>query len=225
MSFIKTVQIVSITTSLIASGGIATLSLFDVPELQSQPASRSLPMTRWLFSRGSHIFPSASFVSSAGFAILAYVSLPLVARGQSITAAITQLLKFASNSPKVNGYIAASALTLSIAPFTTIAMIPTNFRLIELNEKKGGSRSEKTARESSQSAGSGSRSAEDSVDGKNQPNQFTDLSGPQTQTREETSSSEDEEVKQLIGRFGALNACRAVLMGVGGIVGLFAALA
>lgn len=56
----QAVQVSSIATSLIAAGGIASLSLFDVPELASQPADRALPQIRWLFSRGSHIFPQAA---------------------------------------------------------------------------------------------------------------------------------------------------------------------
>lgn len=54
------IQTLSISVSLYAGGGIAALSLFDVPELQSQPADRSLPMIRFLFSRGGHIFPQAA---------------------------------------------------------------------------------------------------------------------------------------------------------------------
>ena len=54
------IQTLSVSVSLLAAGGIAGLSLFDVPELQSQPADRALPQIRWLFSRGSHIFPQAS---------------------------------------------------------------------------------------------------------------------------------------------------------------------
>lgn len=54
------IQTLSISVSLYAGGGIAALSIFDVPELQSQPADRSLPMTRWLYSRGGHIFPQAA---------------------------------------------------------------------------------------------------------------------------------------------------------------------
>nr|POE62882.1 hypothetical protein CFP56_03785 [Quercus suber] len=54
------VQTLSITIALAASGSIAALSVFDLQELKSQPAERSLPMLRWLFSRGSHIYPPAS---------------------------------------------------------------------------------------------------------------------------------------------------------------------
>ena len=54
------VQALSISIALAGAGGIAALSLFDIPEIRSQPADRALPMIRWLFSRGSHIFPQAS---------------------------------------------------------------------------------------------------------------------------------------------------------------------
>ena len=63
-----------ISTSLIAAGGIAALSLFDIPELRAQPASRSLPSTRWLFSRGSHIFPTAAYICTGSFGYLAYIA-------------------------------------------------------------------------------------------------------------------------------------------------------
>ncbi|ORY07934.1 hypothetical protein BCR34DRAFT_16188 [Clohesyomyces aquaticus] len=56
----QALQIIGVSTALMASGGIACLSLFDIPLLSSQPASRSLPQIRWLFSRGSHIFPAAT---------------------------------------------------------------------------------------------------------------------------------------------------------------------
>lgn len=209
-------QSLSIATSLVAAGGIATLSLFDVPELQSQPASRSLPSVRWLFSRGSHIFPAASGISAAGFTYLAYAALP--ARSKTML----QLLRLTTNHWKVNGYLLAAVLCFSIGPFTGYAMVPTNFRLIEMNEQKGGSRSESSARES---AGKPARSAMDSVDGKGQANQFRDLSGPQQKTNGETTKEDDREVKELLGRFGLLNGTRAVLMFVGGIVGLVTALA
>jgi hypothetical protein len=53
------VQTVAISSALIGAGGIATLSAFDLPIIRSQPADRALPSLRWLFSRGSHVFPTA----------------------------------------------------------------------------------------------------------------------------------------------------------------------
>ena len=192
-------QVLGISTSLIAAGGIATLSLFDVPELQAQPASRSLPSTRWLFSRGSHIFPQAAGISSASFAYLAYRTVHRTRYG----------------------YIAAVILTISIAPFTTIAMIPTNFRLIEMNQAHGGTRSARSGAQQQESHG---KSAEDSVAGQCEGEEFTDLSGPQAKTDKDTCEAEDEEVRLLLAKFGRLNATRAVLMAAGGIVGLTTAL-
>jgi hypothetical protein len=101
----------SISTSLPASGGIIALTIFSTPSLKSQPASRSLPQTRWLFSRGSHISPQAAVISFAGLA---------------------------RNSGKVDGYLAAVALSPCIGPFTGLAVISTNFELIERNEERGG---------------------------------------------------------------------------------------
>jgi hypothetical protein len=101
-------------------------------------------------------------------------------------------------------------------------MIPTNFELIRRNEEKGGARSEKSARETK--TASKSRTAEDSVDGKGDVNQFGDLSGPQEKTSEVVSEREDREVRELLEKFGRLNAVRGALMGVGGVVGLWSAL-
>lgn len=213
----RTIQTISISISLLASGGIATLSLFDVPVLQSQPASRSLPSTRWLFSRGSHIFPTAAFISSGGFAYLAYSSLP---PGRQ---AVTQILKIGSNGVRTNRYMAAAAFALSIAPFTQWAMIPTNFTLIEMNEERGGARSEKSASAREQQSGAGN--ALDSVSGKGQAAEFTDLSGPQSRTSGDTTMEEDERVRELLSRFGRLNLGRAALLGGGGVLALMTALA
>ena len=208
-------QTTSIATSLIASGGIAAMSLFDIPELASQPASRSLPSIRWLFSRGSHIFPTAAIISSAGFAYLAIQALPA---GR----AVSQLWRLSSNGNIVNSYLLAGALSYLIAPWTQFTMIPTNFRLIELNEDLGGARSAKSAQEGKFKTGE--RSADDSVNSKGDISQVTDLSGPQTKTAQESTPEEDREAKELLEKFGRLNAVRSVLIGVGGIVGLVAAL-
>ena len=123
---------------------------------------------------------------------------------------------------RINGYPTAAALNLAIAPFTQFAMIPTNFALIETNERKSGARSEKSFEEASHR--SGERSAEDFVNSKGVTNEFKDLSGPQSQTSESTTMEEDEKTRELLGRFGRLNLVRAALTGVGGIVGLVAAL-
>jgi hypothetical protein len=213
-STITAAQVLSISVALVSAGGIAALSAFDIPELRSQPASRSLPVTRWLFSRGSHIFPQAAFISSAGFAYLATDAIP---SGQ-----LSRILEHAAKGGKVSGYLAAAALTFGIAPFTAFVMIPTNFTLIKKNEDLGGSRSEASAKESNGSSG---RSAEDSVWGKGQAAEFTDLSDPQGKTAKESSDRDEEEVKTLLTKFGTLNNVRAVLMGVGGLVGLWTALA
>lgn len=215
----QTLQVISISTALLASGGIATLSLFDVPLLQSQPASRSLPLTRWLFSRGSHIFPSAAFLSCAGFSYLAYDALP-----QGSSRSVGTILSSAAKGGKVGLYVGAAVACISIAPFTTLVMLPTNFTLIKRNEEKGGSRSEDSARARGQVASQSVRTAEESVDGKNDVSQLRDLSGPQSKTQEGTSEAEDREASELLGKFGRLNAVRALLMGVGGVLGLVGAL-
>lgn len=112
-------------------------------------------------------------------------------------------------------------MSLSIAPWTSLVMIPTNFKLIEMNEDKGGKRSEKSAREGKKGGGS----AECSVDGVGEVSQFTDLSGPQEKTDQESTAAENQKVKALLEKFGILNAMRAGLIGAGGVVGLVTALA
>ncbi|KAF5718420.1 hypothetical protein FMUND_5279 [Fusarium mundagurra] len=206
----STVEIISISTALMASGGIATLTFFDVPELQSQPASRSLPSIRWLFSRGSHVFPSASLLSTIGF-IYSASSSNLTDSGS--------LLSISTNTPKTNTLLTAAALAFSIAPFTQL-MIPTKFALIEENNRLGGSRSEKAAEQDA----SLDRSAWESVKGTGEGFEFTDLSGPQEQTERESTAEEDEKVRSLLERFRWLNLVRAVLIGAGGVVGLYAAI-
>lgn len=218
-SYKTAIQVVSISTALVASGGIATLSLFDIPELRSQPASRALPSTRWLFSRGSHIFPTGSFISSAGFGYLAYQALP------TRSTFTLQLLRHG----KVPGYFLAAILTFSIGPFTSIVMVPTNFKLIKMNEDHGGARSEKSAQlavsDINQKIAEVSVDVNDEVPKFNDKgSQFTDTSGPQQKTPKDTSQAEDEEVRKLLGKFGRLNGVRAILMAIGGVVGLSTAL-
>jgi hypothetical protein len=100
-------------------------------------------------------------------------------------------------------------------------MIPTNFALIKENNKLGGSRSEKAAREGGAST---DRSAWESVKGTGEGFEFTDLSGPQEQTERGSMAEEDEKVRELLEKFRWLNLVRAVLIGAGGVVGLYAAI-
>lgn len=106
-------------------------------------------------------------------------------------------------------------------------MIPNNFALIKLNAEKGGSRSDESARvlKSFSKKESQGRTSLDSVNGKGEANQWTDLSGPQEETPVKSSTEEDEKVREMLGVFGRQNMARAVFMGLGGVVGLFAALA
>ena len=124
--------------------------------------------------------------------------------------------------------MAAAVLCMSIAPWTTLVMVPTNFELIRLGEAKGGARSDRSAKEK---AASGKKTGEsgdlalDSVSGKGQAGQFTDLSGPQGKTEQDTSNEEDKKVRDLLQKFGQMNTLRAVLIGAGGVLGLVTALA
>ncbi|KAF4445850.1 hypothetical protein F53441_10496 [Fusarium austroafricanum] len=204
------VQVFSITTALLGSGSIATLTIFDVPELQSQPDSRSLSSIRWLFSIGSRIFPSTSLLSAIGFIYCASTS-----NSQS------PLWFLANNTSKSNTFLAAAALVFSIAPFTKI-MIPTNFALIEMNKILGGSRSEKASQHQGDSLSD--RSAWESVKGTGEGFEFTDRSGPQQRTERESTTEEDEIVRQLLERSRWLNLVRAMFVGAGEVIGPNAAL-
>ena len=217
MAVTQALQILSISSALLASGSIATLSIFDVPLMKSQPASRSLPMTRWLFSRGSHIFPTAALLTASGFSYLSYTSLPA-----SATSSLSNLLQHVTKG-KPSLFLAAAALSFAIGPFTSV-MIPTNFTLISKNEELGGARSAASA-EYRQNEGKQTRSAEESTDSKDDVSQWKDLSVPQEKTSKQSTKEQDEEANRLLDKFAALNMVRAVLMGAGGVVGLMGALA
>lgn len=103
-------------------------------------------------------------------------------------------------------------------------MIPTNFELIRINEELGGSKSAQSA-QYRERVDAGPRTAEQSVEGKEDISQWSDVSGPQSKTGREATKQEEERVQELLARFGRLNYVRAVLMGVGGVVGLAGALA
>ncbi|KAK0110152.1 hypothetical protein ONS95_002804 [Cadophora gregata] len=217
-SLITLIKVLSISTSLIASGGILSLSLFDIPLLKSQPATRSLPQIRWLFSRGSHIFPTAAILSSTGFI---YLSITSLSPSESFLDVISNI---AGNSPTVNGYLLAGVLSAAIGPFTQFAMIPTNFELIERNEELGGARSEESAKKAEGKGKVGGKTARESVDGERDLNQFGDLSGPQEKTEREGNEEDDRAVEELLERFKWLNLVRSVLIGCGGVVGLLTAI-
>lgn len=224
-------QTTSITLSLLGAGGIASISLFDVPLLQSQPASRSLPSIRWLFSRGSHVFPTVAFLSGGGFGALAVRALPagLLQLGSSSSSwgqLLFHVLLLGRGGAKTNGYLAAGLLCLSIGPVTGF-MVPNNFAFIKMNAEKGGLRSDRAARNqlsSNNNTGGRSRTAADSVRGEGEGDEFTDLSGPQEKTRENATREEDDEVRERLAVFGRQNVIRALLMAAGGIVGLLTAL-
>lgn len=212
----RTLQILTLSTALFTSGGIATLSAFDAPLLRSQPASRSLPMLRWLFSRGSHLAPTGILLSAAGFLSLSYTSLPRAATASASAMAAHAV----RGTPGL--YLLASALCASSALFTSF-MLPTNFALIAKNEELGGAHSQASAQYRT-AVGAAPRSAQQSVDGVQDVSQWTDLSDPQGETGRASTAAEDAEARELLTRFAKLNYVRAVLIGAGGVVGLVAAL-
>lgn len=214
------VQVGSITTSLLSAGALFAFNFFDIPILQAQPASRSMPATRWFFSRGSHIFPQAALLASSGFTFLAYTALPTQRTGMSLI----QLLKYG----RVPGYIAAAILAIGIAPFTPLAMIPyPNFDIIQLNKDLGGAASQKQA---SLKAKDGTKESKPSsgppdMDGSYSLAEFKDLSLPMEKTERDSTPEEDEKARELLGKFRQLNMVRAFLLLGGGVVGLATALA
>lgn len=102
-------------------------------------------------------------------------------------------------------------------------MIPNNFAIIQLNADKDGSRSSQSAKALSKSSGT-RRTAENSVDGEGEANQWTDLSGPQERTPKDTTAGEDERVRSMLDVFAKQNMARALLMTAGGVAGLVTAL-
>jgi hypothetical protein len=156
-------------------------------------------------------------ISSTGFLYLAYAALPTSAR------TLSSVLTHAARG-KPGAFLAASALSFSCAMFTSVAMIPTNFELIKRNEELGGSHSAKSA-DYREGIGARPRTADESVNGKEDVSQWSDLSDPQEKTRRDTTEQQDEEVKGLLTKFEKLNYVRAALIGAGGIVGLMTALA
>lgn len=115
-------------------------------------------------------------------------------------------------------------LCISIAPFTGLAMVPTNFTLIRKNEELGGARSAASAAYR-EKTGAESRTADDSVNNKNDISQWQDLSTPQEETKRDSSEKEDKQVVELLDKFAQLNMVRALAIGAGGLVGLMGALA
>ena len=221
MASLVVAKVLAVSFSLLASGGVFALSLFDIPELRAQPASRSLPSIRWLFSRGSHIFPQSAVISSVSFATLAYHAYQALPAAASSNAMLHSLVD-THRGWAVLGYVLASVLTLSIAPFTSLVMIPTvNFELIQLNLDLGGSRSQASAQHKQRSSTQQQqRTAKESVNGKGDINELTDLSDPQAVAGREASEGQERRVRALLDRFGWMNGVRGALLALGGVVGL-----
>jgi hypothetical protein len=131
------------------------------------------------------------------------------------------------NGGKVSSFLLTTALTISIAPFTSL-MIPTNFEIIEINKAKGSARSTKVSETRARTGNlvkeGRVKSAEESVEGKGDVDELTDLSGLQEKTTVKTTGEEEEKARQLLEKCKRLNGVRAVLMGAGSIVELLTAL-
>lgn len=94
---------------------------------------------------------------------------------------------------------------------------------MKINEEKGGFRSEQSAKKN-KDVKPGSRSVEDSIMSMGETSQFTDLSGPQSETFEKSTAEEDRKARELLGKFGLLNWVRAALLTASGVIGVYTAL-
>lgn len=232
--FITALQTTSISATLLTAGGIGTLSLFDVPIIRAQPASRALPATRWLFSRGSHVVPPTLVATGAAFLYLAYAAAAGTAPSEggalllsttTTSRSASLLLLLLTTAPA--RYAAAAACNWAIALWTMRVMVPAvNFALIRKNADKGGVRSAAAARATAnRESPGGARSAEDSVAGVGEGvGEWSDTSGPQEVTPLPSSAEEDAEVRALLDRFAWMNGVRAVLGMAGGVIALATAL-
>ena len=102
-------KLTSISTAFVTSGAILSLSYSSAPILAAGSPKFSIPQINALFSSGSHVFPQLATLATAGFAYLAY------------------LAPYSSNTQL--RYVAAAVVTIGIAPFTMLVMLPTNMTL------------------------------------------------------------------------------------------------
>ncbi|TFL00129.1 hypothetical protein BDV98DRAFT_605573 [Pterulicium gracile] len=215
-----TLQVIGVSLSLIGTGMNIGFSHFAMDALKTQPASRSLPTVRWLFSRGSHTIPMIIFISSACFSVLS-----VLPDHRPTMSPVFRSLSHFKMGPVNVGYLGAAAFNAAIGLVTMKLMLGNNFALIEMNEKKGGARSVEAAEALGQQGQKGPMSADESISGAGQPSQFTDLSGPQPRTDMDTTPEEDKEVREMLELFTRQNLLRIGLSGVGGLLGLVTALA
>ncbi|KAJ9630488.1 hypothetical protein H2203_001009 [Taxawa tesnikishii (nom. ined.)] len=145
-------QTVGVGTSLLAAGGILSISSIINPLLDttarstsaSQPSpSVTLPAIRFVFSRGSHVFPEAATIATAAFAYL---------YRYSPNASIHTLRSVANllglDVSQRTGYLVATLLSASIMPFTSLGMLPAaNQRLRELADLEAKGRGGEIDRE------------------------------------------------------------------------------
>ncbi|TKX26423.1 hypothetical protein C1H76_1385 [Elsinoe australis] len=132
-------QITGTASSLVAAGAILSISALINPVLDTSARSVSaekpsptttLPAIRFLFSRGSHIFPQAATVAGACFGYLAYNN-----SGRSGLVKPLQALVGVSLS-KGAGYTLAAALSTAIMPLTFVMLPLANNSLREMAELK-----------------------------------------------------------------------------------------
>lgn len=112
--YVVAAQTIGIASAFGAAGGMTALSVFDVPIFKALPASHSLPQIRWMFSRGSHVYPTAGFLSALSFAYLAYDFLP----GSSDS--VADLLRSLTSGGKSTAYLTAALLCIGIGPATQV---------------------------------------------------------------------------------------------------------
>lgn len=148
-------QTAAISISLATSGGILAISNLINPLLDnsarsvssSQPdPSSTLPAVRFIFSRGSHIFPQAASIAGAAYFYLWYNTPTSVALGGSGSIAVLRDVLGLDVSRRV-GYLVAGLMTVSIGPITGLMLPAANQRLRELADMEAKGNGEKVDRE------------------------------------------------------------------------------
>ncbi|GAB7350602.1 hypothetical protein MBLNU459_g1171t1 [Dothideomycetes sp. NU459] len=110
---IRTAQVLGLTSSILLSGVNIGSSILTVPILYTRPASVSTPIFHEFFARGKATLVPLGFFAGACSALVAYL-LP----------------------PQRRLWTVAAVATLSQTPWTVLAMMSTNNRLIAIAGSK-----------------------------------------------------------------------------------------
>ncbi|KAL2800164.1 hypothetical protein BJX66DRAFT_332310 [Aspergillus keveii] len=132
-------QAMGITGAAWLSGNIALFSMNVIPSLLRSRTETDLPLTtlvtqwREIYETGKRQNPAIAGLTAASFVYLAVFS-----RKSSSSSSSSPLLLFRGAPPysRAGLYASAALLTLSIVPFTLIAMSSTNNALIDVCESQ-----------------------------------------------------------------------------------------